>query len=151
VVQNRLTARKIPYNFPLHVPLPIARGAVVSMGEQSICGSKVQGKKPDLEVETRSVVDIIDFLGRIVRYKTPLKVYTQPEGSDETVIFQGLEQAPPGPSISATVDGNTYYIKVNATSDDMSSNVIQLLSELIALNSSAKDLPAPNVITVISP
>jgi hypothetical protein len=29
--------------------------------------------------------------------------------------------------------------------------VIQLLAELIALHNSAKDLPAPNVITVISP
>jgi hypothetical protein len=102
------------------------------------------------------VEEIIMFLGEIVREQAPprpqLRVLETP-GSlvGARVLFSASEEPPPGPSISATVDGHTFYVEVDATGKNMSSRVIQLLAELIALHNSAKDLPAPNVITVISP
>jgi hypothetical protein len=74
-----------------------------------------------------------------------------PNVAEKMVVFEATEETPSGPSISATVDGHTYYVSVDITGKNMSSRVLELLAELIALNSSAKDLPAPNVITVISP
>jgi len=90
-------------------------------------------------------------LGEIVHAQAPLEVDKTPRGGGKRVIFAASEQDPPGPSISATVDRHTFYVNIDVSGNDVSSRVVQLLSELIALNNSSKALPAPNVITVISP
>jgi hypothetical protein len=157
--------------FPLHYSLRwLVDGKMkretIDVSEANLCSATAPGQPstPDttqkvsenVTVKTRSVEEIIMFLGEIVREQAPprpqLRVLETP-GSlvGARVLFSASEEPPPGPSISATVDGHTFYVEVDATGKNMSSRVIQLLAELIALHNSAKDLPAPNVITVISP
>ena len=152
-VSLRVFNKQLPTSIHLRPELP-----EIVIDKANLCGAKPQGE-PDknlkvsenMAFQTRSVEGIIFFLGEIVQSKVPLTISNSPEGGGTTVIFTASEQTPAGPSISAAVDGRTYYVNVDATDVDKSSRVLQLLSELIALNNSAKDLPAPNVITVISP
>jgi hypothetical protein len=44
--------------------------------------------------------------------------------------------------------GESYAIAADPTGADASSQVIQILTDLVALKSSAKSLPAPSVVTV---
>jgi hypothetical protein len=133
----------------------------VLIDETFLCGTNVRGEAgtepskslkgfQNLRFSTRSVAGIISFLGEVVHSNEALTVFKTPQGGAQT-LFSASEQVPPGPSISATVDSHTYYVKVDSSGEDRSSQVLELLAELIALNNSSKDLPAPNVITVISP
>jgi hypothetical protein len=140
-------------------------GTEVTITKQSLCGSQGKDNKdasaePDvslkglenLKFKPRSTMEIITFLGESIRYNNPPLVSSPIPRSPPTVtLFAASEVPPKGPSIRATVDTHTYYVEVDATDNNMSTRVMELLAELIALHSSAKDLPAPNVITVISP
>ena len=53
-------------------------------------------------------------------------------------------------SLGATVGSETRYVLVDQSGADRSGRVIQVLTELIALNNSARDLPAPSVVPVIT-
>jgi hypothetical protein len=50
--------------------------------------------------------------------------------------------------ISVTYDHNVYSVRPDPTGCDHSSEVLELVLELMALSSSARDLPSPNLITV---
>jgi hypothetical protein len=101
---------------------------------------------------SRSVEGIIYFLGEIVRNRVEPLVFEYPSGGRQIALFRAVEGASVvGERTSVDIGGHTYSISVDPSGLDYSSRVVQLLSELIALNSSAKDLPTPNVITVITP
>jgi hypothetical protein len=159
LLKKQLEGLGLTYRFPVDIILPIANSPTLSISEQNICGSKVHEAgdlvlkqlSANVKIETRSVVEMIDFLGEIVRSETAFKVYRTPRGGGEITVFSATQKPDGGANLSATVDGKTYYINVDASGENESSRVLELLAELIALNSSAKDLPAPNVITVISP
>ena len=160
----KLYAEHFPFTHRVYLTDPKTKKLVIfnlDVYEQDLCGSTISTKRKandsknwklsDLTFETRSVVGIINFLGEIVRSGQPLKVGKDPQSVPSITLFEARQQDSGGPSMSATVDGQTYYVKVGTAGDDYSSRVIELLAELTSLHSSAKDLPAPNVITVISP
>jgi hypothetical protein len=159
LLKHVVQALSLPYQFPLPLQLPTNPVSHVSIDESSVCDNKLHsepgvdsnGPAGKFSFPVRSVAEIFNFLGKIVRFNQALKVTKAPNVAEKIVVFEATEETPSGPSISATVDGHTYYISVDITGKNMSSRVLELLAELIALNSSAKDLPAPNVITVISP
>jgi hypothetical protein len=106
----------------------------------------------NLSFGSRSVEGIIYFLGEIVRNRVEPLVFEYPRGGRQIALFRAAEGASVvGERISVDIGGHTYSISVDPSGLDYSSRVVQLLSELIALNSSAKDLPTPNVIPVITP
>jgi hypothetical protein len=147
---------------PLHYPIRIGKKTLlINIDKPDLCGSApapsasdttqgtAQKVTENLKITTRSVQEIILFLGDIVRSGVPLDVYSTPQSGPGITVFSATEQPPAGPNVSATVDGRTYYVSVDATGQNMSSRVIQLVADLLALHSSAKNLPAPNVISVV--
>jgi hypothetical protein len=54
------------------------------------------------------------------------------------------------PSISTSYDGVAYHVDVDSDGCNRSSQVMELVLKLLALNNSAKDLPAPSVIPVLT-
>jgi hypothetical protein len=50
--------------------------------------------------------------------------------------------------ISANFHGTYYTVAADPSGSDASSQVLAILTDLLALQSSAKSLPAPNVIAV---
>jgi len=130
-----------------------------------------------VQVQPRSTEGIIYFLGEIARCNLaldPLSVcntlptvfvdYRKPPQSSEDVLFavstKKLKQAPaqgePASSNAAThliaVDwsGERYTVNVDASAVDRSGQVLRIVTQLLALNRSAKDFPAPAVVPIIS-
>ncbi len=139
----------------------------VSIGKAHYCGADPDedhsSSKPNQKVAngisltTRSVEGIFHFLGEMVRTELGLgniqaSLAIPLSGESEFRLFR-LERRPPlagepwlayrGQVLSASVDPSGF--------GDGSSRVIQLLTDLLALQSSAKNLPAPNLITVAAP
>jgi hypothetical protein len=151
-----------PGTLPIKIHL-LKDSAEVYIGESSLCSTNKNEHKGEqaqdtsvkglenLTFQPRSVEGIIYFLGDTVRLNMPPAVFNEPTGGGMTTLFAVAQSMPQGSNILARVNTGTFYVKVDASGQDKSSRVIQLLAELIALNNSAKDLPAPNVITVISP
>ena len=52
-------------------------------------------------------------------------------------------------AISTSYEGEDYYVDVDPTARDRSAQVMELALELLALNTSAKELPAPSILPVI--
>ena len=75
-----------------------------------------------------------------------------PEHSgDKTVplyLFQVEQRMPMKGEISANFHGTTYTVAADPSGADASSQVLAILTDLLALQSSAKSLPAPNVIAI---
>ncbi len=65
----------------------------------------------------------------------------------EEPLFK-MSRGQPGDPLSVFNEGQIYAIAMDANADDHSSEVLAMVEELQALNSSAKDLPAPNLINV---
>jgi hypothetical protein len=125
----------------------------------------LDGRKIVLKV--RSVEGVIYYLGEWVRERimpiaaAPLPPATTdqsvPTVADERglcggrdILFQMEPGHSPYPSISTTYEGSDYHIPVDAMGCDRSSQVLELVLELLALNNSAKNLPAPSAIPVLS-
>lgn len=110
-----------------------------------------------IDIHTRSVEQIIRFLGDMVRAELGLE---NGERADFPVgavdggsvrLFRIQEGSPSEGDIFATYHGRSFFIRPDATGADDSGEVVQLLAELIALQSSAKSYPTPNVISVAAP
>jgi hypothetical protein len=122
----------------------------------------------NIKFRPRSVEGIFLFLGELTRTQlgldsgvpTPLedrngrpdkqrnlKPYSPLRGPE--YLFS-VESRPPSSygEISATLAGVPYTISIDPSGTDASSQVVQILTDLLALQSSAKNLPAPNVIAV---
>lgn len=105
---------------------------------------------------TRSVEGIFGYLGAIVRREEGL-ADGRPEPLD-LMAFDGtayrlfrLERRQPTASdLTVAHEGATYALRVDPSGQDGSSRVLRLLTDLLALQSSAKNLPSPSVISVIS-
>jgi hypothetical protein len=133
------------------------------------CGADKQETTPEqksqsqtlgnLTIRTRSVEEIFKFLGQMARTELgigilepdPLKI-PHKEGGPYFHLFRIRQDVPTGEDISVFYAGRPYTISIDPSGYyDGSSRVVQLLTALLALQSSAKNLPAPNVISVISP
>jgi hypothetical protein len=139
------------------LPLPLAYGEGKPLPPLSLLidrNSCLSKEKPIMNInfKTRSVEGIFAFLGELVRTElgldSPPDPLFNPNGKP-SYLFR-VEQRPPSDGeISATIHGSSYVITPDPSGDDASTQVVQLLSDLLALQSNAKDLPAPNVIAVI--
>jgi hypothetical protein len=110
------------------------------------------------------VEDIIYYLGEIVRTELrlggrepfPLLVdlhTPQPDGSfaiRSVTPFRLYAGGGEDPSIDVTHNGLVYSVKIDPAGNDRSGQVMEIVLQLLALHNSAKDLPAPSVIPVIS-
>jgi hypothetical protein len=109
----------------------------------------------ELTMTTMSVEQLIYYLGEVARAQlglngppTPCRMIAT-DRANSVCLFR-LQAGPPPPgAIAATYDGKSYAIQVDPSGSDRSSQVLELVSQLLALNNSAKDLPAPSIIPVI--
>lgn len=142
------------------VPIP---ELTLSLHAADQCGASAEQRKKvetvdqRLKFRPRSVEGVFLFLGEMARTELGLKdgqersVALHSTGSQPRVelfkISRGLSSAR---AISVGFDGNHYSVEIDPSGEaDKSSRVIQLLTELLALQSSAKNLPTPALVTVI--
>ena len=120
-------------------------------------GGERRTVKLRIDVTIRSVEGIIYYLGELARGElkiggvnmgSPPKV---PTGSGyDQVLFRVRENCTGiGPEIGAVYDGTRYCVSIDPSGADRSSQVMAIVLQLLALNTSAKTLPAPSVITVL--
>jgi hypothetical protein len=117
--------------------------------------SCISSKKSPVTInfETNSVEGIFTLLGEMVRVELglgsePPQILADPNGKP-TFLFKVEQRLPSDGEISATIHGLPYVVSIDPSGEDASSQVIQLLSDLLAIQSNAKDFPAPNVIAVV--
>jgi hypothetical protein len=100
-----------------------------------------------LVIRTHSTEGIIYYLGELVRLQLGL---VPPKTADWDPNIFHLREGAGGPgAITASFQGRDYHIDVDPTGADRSSQVLDLVTELLAQNNSAKDLPQPSVIPIV--
>ncbi len=99
-----------------------------------------------LNFRFRSTEAMIYYLGEISRYELGLVPPAQP--LPDRPIFHIAAGPGDRNAIAAAYEGKTYHIAVDPSGKDRSSQVMELVTELLAQNNSAKDLPAPSVIPI---
>jgi hypothetical protein len=150
----------------LKVPLIVADGSPVpavllDVDPYYLCQRPADAKtNPDtqLEFRTRSVEGIFQFLGDVTRRQLDL-AGTASGGDDMSVgaadgrmffPFRVLAGVPQGAALTVTENQGFYSVVLDPSGKvDQSTRVIQILTDLLALQSSAKDLPVPSVISVL--
>jgi hypothetical protein len=121
----------------------------------------LDGRKIALKV--RSVEGIIYYLGEWAREEflpsdegppTPPKLFNEysrcRDATKEDVLFELKKGTTRSHAISTSYEGEEYYVDVDPSGCDRSSQVMELVLELLALNNSAKDLPSPSVLPVLT-
>jgi hypothetical protein len=101
---------------------------------------------------TRSTEAIIYFLGELTRHDlglveprfTPMVV----GNSGPNLLFHLSAGVGRKNAINVSYEGRAYHIDVDPSGHDRSSQVMELVTEILAQNNSAKDLPAPSVIPI---
>jgi len=101
----------------------------------------------------RSVQGIIYNLGEIARCQLHLEDGHEPcpevTKGDTGVPLIAVRHGQTDKALaSATYLGEVFSIPSPGAGDDRSGQVFELVTQLLALNKSAKDLPAPSIITV---
>jgi hypothetical protein len=100
-----------------------------------------------LVIRTHSTEGIIYYLGELTRLQLGL---VPPNTADWDPNIFHLREGAGGPgAITASFQGRDYHIDVDPTGADRSSQVLDLVTELLAQNNSAKDLPQPSVIPIV--
>jgi hypothetical protein len=161
-------------NVRKRVEIAYANGQVVAELPGAQCGSSSnKAKSSDSKVQVannvsfvpRSVQGIYLYLGQMARTELGLNGRTatelpDPSGRAEAqfsvddpargpvYLFKLDQRFASGSDIGANFDGSSYAVAVDPTGADASSQVIQILSDLQALKSSAKNLPSPSVVSV---
>ncbi|HEY4848387.1 MAG TPA: hypothetical protein VIH87_11520 [Methylocella sp.] len=111
----------------------------------------------NIMLRVRSVEGIFTFLGEMARTELGLGSggpddLATPLTSKSDVpfyLFKIEQRLPLNGEISANFHGSTYTISADPSGPNASNQVVQLLTDLLALQSSAKNLPAPNVIAIV--
>ena len=118
---------------------------------------EIDGREISLKV--RSVEGVIYYLGEIARLDLGLldgnRVYPPTIRGEhycggKNILFHLETGSGQDQSISTSYGGSEYHVNVDPRGCDRSAQVMELVMELLALNNSAKDLPAPSVIPVIT-
>jgi hypothetical protein len=121
-----------------------------------LCGASERDRKSKhaivLEISPRSVEGIIYYLGEIVRRQLNLegRDLFEPTVKNDNILFKVTRTPAAGASISTTYEGVDYYVSVDPLGHDRSVQVMEFVTQLFALSNSAKDLPAPSFISVIT-
>ncbi len=172
------TIQTAPQGNTLIFPLAIVygrplRSLTLTIGEQYYCGkgavSPPSANNPDqkagesITITTRSLEGIFYYLGEMVRAELgiangEMASLAIPSTAEEAETGQGFQlfRVERRPAIDGDpwvlFNGAIYSINVDASGQyDASSRVLQLVSDLMALQSSAKALPAPNLIAITTP
>jgi len=73
-------------------------------------------------------------------------------GRGPDILFDVSQNCPPGETtVSTLYEGKNDCISLDPSGADRSGQVMEIVSQLFALNNSAKDLPSSNLISVLSP
>ena len=106
----------------------------------------------------RSVEGIIYYLGELARGELDIGVSQRlatPEigtGLGAARLFLVREDCTGiAGEIGTTYDGTRYCVSIDPSGVDRSSEVMEIVLQLLALNTSAKTLPAPSVISILGP
>jgi hypothetical protein len=110
------------------------------------------GNTDELTLSTRSTEGIIYYLGEVARAELDLAgqgtfVPKLRIRNEEDTLFT-LRRGKGDESLSVSYQGVNYTVARDPSGRDHGSQVLDLVEQLLALNSSSKDLPAPNVITI---
>lgn len=152
---------------PLRVPLVLAGTplpeADILVDPSKFCGvgahggdrSATQKAALNLTVSTRSVAGIFAYLGAIVRTEQGLagpqrSLEMRDREGNPYRIFRLGPVGVEGRYISAQLDSFEHFMLVDPTGRDGSSRVVQLLTDLMALNSTTKSFPPSNVLPILS-
>lgn len=112
----------------------------------------------EIAITTRSVESIMYYLGEWTRAELHLDpeaaasppIVQTDRGAD--ILFQVGPDCPPGGNtVSMTYNGKNDCMLLDPSGADRSGQVMEIVSQLFALNNSAKDLPASSLISVLSP
>ena len=144
---------QIPGRKDIEIPKNMYCGVLKS--ETELASKRSVSRKSG--VTLRSVEQIFLFLGDVVRIELGLNdgIETDLHDSDNSIdkniplyLFKVEQRLPANGEISANFRGIFYTVATDPSGADASSQVVAILSDLMALESSAKSLPAPNVIAV---
>lgn len=167
--------QSVPLN-PLPEPIPLAyepsarptpsavRDLVIVPRPGDVCGARREvqlDRTLDTKVRfrTRSVQGMFQYLGKISRLELGMA-----DGTPKRLTYFGWPKPDPGYELfrlePGTTDagyvvthrGQTFNVAVDPSGNrNGSSRVLQLLTDLIALQSSVKNFPAQNLVTVVGP
>jgi hypothetical protein len=153
--------QRIPISTPSHVIFLTYENGVpsfpVTVPPSQYCGSKGrdQGSRQKISIKTRSLEEIFTFLGQIVRTELGLasgnetSLSVKLENKPDFNLFHVEQRLPIGEEPWAIYNGQVFSVRIDASGErDASSRVLQLVTDLLALQSSAKNFPAPNLIAV---
>ena len=108
-----------------------------------------------IDIVTRSVEQIVYYLGELTR----ARLHEDPTYTLPPAVADGIDQAnlfavhrggtPTRGAIVTRYQGQTYWVADDPRATDRSTQVMELLIQLTALNDSAKDLPAASAVTLI--
>ena len=144
---------KIPGRSDIEIPHNMYCDVIKS--ETSPASKRSDSRKSG--VTLRSVEQIFFFLGDVVRIElglsdnNPTDLYNPLHYTDKNIpvyLFKVEQRLPVNGEISANFHGTFYTVTTDPSGADASGQVLAILSDLMALESSAKSLPAPNVIAV---
>jgi hypothetical protein len=130
----------------------------ITISPSQFCGhsarAKAHGEYQKLDFKTRSLEEIFHFLGEIVRTELALAADAESlavpfaDGHDFR-LFHVEHRLPVGEEPWAVINGQIFVVRIDTSGKyDASSRVLQLMTDLLALQSSAKNLPAPNLIAI---
>ncbi len=108
-----------------------------------------------IDIVTRSVEQIVYYLGELTRarlHEDP--ALTLPPGLPDGVAQANLFAVhrggtPPRAAITTKYEGHDYWVADDPAAHDRSTQVMELMIQLTALNDSAKDLPSSSAVTLI--
>jgi len=155
----------------LQVPSQVTLGSRPALGFTNTV-LNASGKPTDetfiLQAEPRSTEGIIYYLGEIARCNLQLddqsactttpKVHTGYRAGDDDDLFKlspsPVDRSSPSESKSGAIEvdwtGARYRVDMDPKAKDRSGQVLRVLTQLVALNRSAKDYPTPAVVPIIS-
>jgi hypothetical protein len=134
-------------------------GGPIQIPSSMFCDAPLQSKRQKSSITLRSVQQIFFFLGNLVRIElglnddAPVDLRNPDYFTHKAVplyplyLFRVEERPPMNGEISANFHGATYTVTSDPTGADASSQVLGILIDLIALQSSAKSLPSPSATT----
>ncbi len=121
-----------------------------------------------LVVHLRSTEGILYYLGEIARCELGWdqqvrcgpgeepRASVEYHGAPGDVLFKVWSsdlppQEPPSTTISVPDEREKFYVVMDPRGRDRSGQVLRILAQLLALNRSAKDFPAPTLVPILSP
>jgi len=149
----------VEYGKPI-LRVVIHRSLYCGHASEANTGSNADGQSPmkGITFKTRSLEEIFSFLGEIVRTELGIAGGAEaslaiPSSDRPPFHFFHVERRPPvGEEPWVTLNGQMFSIRIDPSGyEDASSRILQLMTDLLALQSSAKNLPAPNLIAITTP